>query len=245
MEEFGGVRRESSFLGAVSDSDIEKNYIVFLLNIDDKFDKKPESSERHAVWFTNKDKLSEAEEVVKEVCEILKKEKKILTVDSIKEKLKKEVDLEKLSFYIEISKKIGYDRRGGVGLYEWPDINPRGIRDKVYLVLKEAKKPLHFREIASLLGDGVNPQTTHNELIKDPSFVLVGRGVYALSEWGYLPGEVKEVITSILKREGALYKDDIIIHVSKQRIVKKNTIVQNLSNKKHFIRTPDGKYTIA
>ena len=91
----------------------------------------------------------------------------------------------------------------------------------------------------------VNAQTVHNELIKDDRFVLVGRGVYALSEWGYSPGEVKDVICDILEKDGPLSKDEIIERVFTQRLVKKNTIVQNLSNKKRFARSNDGKYTLA
>ncbi|MCF7845531.1 MAG: hypothetical protein K9M12_02085 [Candidatus Pacebacteria bacterium] len=245
MEEFGGIRKEDVFLEELSKNNDEKNYIVFLLNIDEKFSRIYESPKRYVVWVTDKERLDNAEKIIKEICSIFEKEKKLLSVEEIKEKLEEEISLNQLLFIIETSKEIGKSKNGKLGLYKWPDVNPKGIRDKVYLALKEAKKPLHFKEIASSLEGKSNPQTTHNELIKDPSFVLVGRGVYALAEWGYVPGEVKEVIRKILKKEGALYKDEIITHVAKQRIVKKNTIIQNLSNKKYFIRTPDGKYTIA
>lgn len=245
MEEFGGVRKEDSFLEELTKDNDEKNYVVFLLNIDEKFSRVYESPKRYVVWVTEKEKLDKAEKIIKEICSIFEKEKKLFSAEELKEKLEEDIDINQLLFIIETSKEIGANKKGKLGLYKWPDVNPKGIRDKVYLALKEAKKPLHFKEIASSLGEKTNPQTTHNELIKDPSFVLVGRGVYALAEWGYVPGEVKEVIRKILKKEGALYKDEIITHVAKQRIVKKNTIIQNLSNKKYFIRTPDGKYTIA
>jgi hypothetical protein len=245
MEQLGGVRKEDSFLEELTKDNDEKNYVVFLLNIDEKFSRVYESPKRYVVWVTEKEKLDEAEKIIKEICSIFEKEKKLFSAEEVKEKLEEDIDINQLLFIIEISKEIGANKEGKLGLYKWPDVNPKGIRDKVYLALKEAKKPLHFKEIASSLGEKANPQTTHNELIKDPSFVLVGRGVYALAEWGYVPGEVKEVIRKILKKEGALYKDEIITHVAKQRIVKKNTIIQNLSNKKYFIRTPDGKYTIA
>jgi hypothetical protein len=39
----------------------------------------------------------------------------------------------------------------------------------------------------------------HNELIRNKDFVLVGRGIYALKEWGYEPGTVSHVIEAILK----------------------------------------------
>ena len=87
------------------------------------------------------------------------------------------------------------------------------------------------------------PQTVHNELIKDPRFVLVGRGLYALKEWGYEEGQVKDVILKILKEaRKPLPKEEILAGVLKQRMVKENTVLLNLNNKKYFLKTPEGKY---
>ncbi len=86
--------------------------------------------------------------------------------------------------------------------------------------------------------------TTHNELIKDPRFVLVGRGLYALSEWGYMSGVVKDVITKIIEKEGPLPKDKVIDKVLKERYVKENTILVNLQNPKYFKKDKDNKYHI-
>ena len=88
-------------------------------------------------------------------------------------------------------------------------------------------------------------QTVHNELIKDPRFVLVGRGIYALSEWGYYPGQVKDVILKVLKeKRRPLTKEEILEKVLSQRLVKENTILLNLSNKKYFLRNSQGKYWV-
>ena len=87
--------------------------------------------------------------------------------------------------------------------------------------------------------------TTHNELIKDPRFVLVGRGLYALSEWGYINGIVKDVITKILDKSGPLSKKEIVEKVMKERYVKENTILVNLQNSKNFKKEKDGKYSLA
>ena len=69
---------------------------------------------------------------------------------------------------------------------------------------------LNFREISeainrtNFVGRAAHPQTVHNELIKDPRFVLVGRGIYGLSEHGFKPGIAREIISQILKEEGPL-----------------------------------------
>jgi len=94
------------------------------------------------------------------------------------------------------------------------------------------------------LVEGALSQTVHNELIKDPRFVLVGRGIYALKEWGYTPGQVKDVIFKILKEDGPLTQSEILERVLKQRLVKESTILLNLNNKKHFLRDTQGRYQI-
>ena len=74
----------------------------------------------------------------------------------------------------------------------------------------------------------------HNELIKDQRFVLVGRGIYALAEWGYAKGVVRDVIRDLLAKHGPLTKDEIMDKVLKERYVKENTILVNLQNPKFF-----------
>lgn len=84
--------------------------------------------------------------------------------------------------------------------------------------------------------------TTHNELIKDDRFVLVGRGLYALSEWGYMTGVVKDVIAEILEKEGPLTKEEVVEKVLRERYVKNNTIVVNLQDSDLFDRDEEGRY---
>ncbi len=243
MERFGGIKKEDLLVDALINNDDCRNCVVFLLNISDNLLRVPENEETHSFWVRDKKIIEKAKKVIEEAFNTLRKKRRLMPLEDLKTKegLPEEVFLS----YLETSKRVLQNEDGLYGISSWPEINPRGIKDKAYLVLKKAKKPLHFREVAQALGEGANPQTTHNELIKDSRFVLVGRGVYALKEWGYVPGEVKEIIANILKKEGALHKNEIIVRVEEQRIVKKNTIVQNLSNKKYFIRTPDGKYTVA
>ena len=57
---------------------------------------------------------------------------------------------------------------------------------------------------------------------------MVGRGLYALKEFGYTKGTVAEVIESLLRKKSPLTKQEIIEGVLKQRHVKKGTISLNL-----------------
>ena len=125
----------------------------------------------------------------------------------------------------------------------------RGVRDYAFLVLRRHKRPMHFREIAdqirTMFKRNAHVATTHNELIKDPRFVLVGRGLYALKAWGFSQGAVRDVIREVLKKSGPLTKDELIKKVLERRFVKENTIAVNLQNQSYFKRGKDGTYTLA
>jgi len=152
--------------------------------------------------------------------------------------------------YLTVSKQFGTNIYGDFGLTEWPEISPKTMRDRAYLILKKHTKPLHFREIARLINEirfdhkVAHPSTVHNELIKDGRFVLVGRGIYGLKDLGFVPGTAKDVIKRVLKAKGPCSAEDVLSAVLKERFFKPNTVLLNLQNKKIFGRTPDGGYVI-
>ena len=138
------------------------------------------------------------------------------------------------------------------GLVKWPMVNPKNIRDKIYVILKEQGKHLHFNEIAAAIKESefkrkdVTTQAIHNELIKDKRFVLIGRGIYALKEWGYAKGTVADIITEVLKAAGEpLHRDEIVKRVLKSRFVKETTILLNLQGKPQFKRVAKATYELA
>ena len=186
--------------------------------------------------------------------EVLKTQKKPLSVEEIFDLLSvgmKEDGFSKdvLKNYLEVSIEIKQNTFLKWGAAKWKEISPKGTREKSYLVLKEAGKPLHFRDIAKKIDQyhlnkkKTHAQTVHNELIKDQNFVLVGRGIYALVEWGYKKGTVKDVIEEILKKSSkSLSREEILKKVLEVRRVKKSTIVINLNN--YFSKTMEGEYLI-
>jgi hypothetical protein len=150
-----------------------------------------------------------------------------------------------------ISKNIA-NLHGRWGLTKWPMVNPKNIRDKIYVILHDEGKPMHFSEIAEAIKKSdfkrkdVTTQAIHNELIKDNRFVLIGRGIYALREWGYKPGTVADVIAEVLrKEEGPLHRDEIVRRVLKSRNVKETTILLNLQGKPQFKRVAKATYGLA
>jgi hypothetical protein len=141
---------------------------------------------------------------------------------------------------------------GQWGLMKWPIVNPKNIRDKIYVILKQNGKHMHFNEIADAIKQSdfkrkdVTTQAIHNELIKDKRFVLIGRGLYALKEWGYKKGTVADIITQVMKEAGEpLHRDEIVKRVLKSRYVKETTILLNLQGKKQFKRTAKATYDLA
>lgn len=138
------------------------------------------------------------------------------------------------------------------GLVKWPTVNPKNIRDKIYVILQENTKPMHFNEIADAIKQSdfkrkdVTTQAIHNELIKDKRFVLIGRGIYALKEWGYEKGTVADIIVEVLKKaKEPMHRDDIVKAVLKSRHVKETTILLNLQGKPQFKRVAKATYALA
>ena len=136
------------------------------------------------------------------------------------------------------------------GLVKWPTVNPKNIRDKIYVILTETDRPMHFSEIAKSIKNSdfkrkdVTTQAIHNELIKDQRFVLIGRGIYALDSWGFSRGTVADIISEVLKKSPEpLHRDEIVRRVLKSRQVKETTILLNLQSKPQFKRVAKATYT--
>lgn len=154
--------------------------------------------------------------------------------------------------YLELTLEIEKNVFGQWGLSIWKEVKPKDVGDKAYLVMKHHKKPEHYSVITEMINKAkfdnrtAYKETVHNELIKDPRFILIGRGIYALSEWGYTAGVVSDVILDILRQIGEpLSKEKIIEEVLKKRVVKKNTILVGLSNKNLFKKVGKNAYSIA
>lgn len=153
---------------------------------------------------------------------------------------------------LRAAKKIEQNKFGHWGMHNFREIKPKTINDKIYLVLKYYNRPMHFAEIADEINKigfdnkKANAATVHNELILDDKYILVGRGLYALKEWGNKKGTVADVIVDVLNESGsALSRDEIIERVLNKRIVKKATIILALMNKDRFIKDDSNRYWLA
>jgi len=248
----GKLRKEAVLLGVLSPDLSFKNYVSFLLFLGEPFERFNENNDFHSLWTIDRKALEVAAKVVKTAAKKIEKKGKLVEDRELEFLL--EIDPVVLFSSLEVSKKIKKGPQGLWGLNDWPEVNPRGIRDKAYIIFNREKKPLHFREVANLIdasglfvsrGKKTHPQTVHNELIKDNHFVLVGRGIYALKEWGYEPGLIKDIVVKVLKEaKHSLSREEIIEKVLKQRVVERNTILLNLRNKKLFVKDSKGNYKL-
>ncbi len=186
---------------------------------------------------------------VDEIVKLIKENKQPMTLDELDAKLSYEHPSQ-IAATASVSKNLA-TLNGLWGLTKWPTVNPKNIRDKIYVILDAKKEPMHFNDIAAAIADSnfrrknVTTQAIHNELIKDPRFVLIGRGIYALDTWGYKKGTVSEIITTFLKKlDRPATREEIVAEVLKSRKVKETTILLNLQNKEVFRRVEKNSYTL-
>lgn len=186
---------------------------------------------------------------VDEIVGVIRQNKEPMTLDQLDNALNYEHP-DHIKAVASISKLLA-TLNGVWGLAKWPAVNPRNIRDKIFVILEAHKEPMHFSDIAKEIKESnfkrknVTIQAIHNELIKDQRFVLIGRGIYALSSWGYKKGTISEIIKGILeKADGPLAREEIVKQVLKTRKVKETTILLNLQNKKLFKKIDKNSYTL-
>jgi len=251
----GGVMRESDFFKAFSGNDKEtvaNSSLVFVLAIAGEPLRSNENESFHSFWSLDKQSADLFRENVSELVGALERTKKPVNESELASFAEKNSvkNARNINVLLSVSRDLGKNVFSEVGLMSWAEVKPKGVRDKAYLVLKKEEKPKHFSEIAKLINTTgfsarkANIQTVHNELIKDSRFVLVGRGMYGLSEWGYKPGTVKEVLVDILKDSGPVAKADLVAKVLDTRMVKENTILLNLQDSKVFSKKDDGTYVL-
>lgn len=255
VDSLGGIVCESDLLNFITKDPSMQNHIYFLLVLGDPFKYRKEDDEVERCWYVDPQLARKVEEALKRLYEGLSDEDLIPEGEMIDRFLKELQDIndkyrnqEVLRRWLSISKKMGKNPLGEWGHAASPNVKTKGVRDYAYLAVKKHGSPLHFREVAKLIEKMFNRAahvaTTHNELIKDDRFVLVGRGMYALKEWGYASGVVRDVIRNVLREHGPLTKEEIIEKVLKERHVKPGTVVVNLQNQKYFKRGKDGKFIL-
>jgi len=256
IHSLGSIISEHDLLNHVAKDKATQNHIHFYLVLGDSFKKYREDDHFNSRWSVDDDTAFKVHDSLRKLFSTLKDEDLVPETEMIKKFFDNMKDVaenykneEIARRWLSMSKKVAKNPLGEWGKSTSPNVNTRGVKDYAFLVMRKHGSPMHFREVAEAIfktfGKKTHHATCHNELIKDSRFVLVGRGMYALTEWGYKAGVARDVIKDILKREGPMSKEDIVEKVMKERYFKKNTILVNIQNTKYFKKNKSGLYTVA
>ncbi|MFA6503043.1 MAG: sigma factor-like helix-turn-helix DNA-binding protein [Candidatus Paceibacterota bacterium] len=250
----GAIVPEDELLSSLGKEEKVRNRFRFLLVLDSAFFRERETNDFLARWHIDATTAKSIHDALSRLYAALPDDEVISEsdlLDRFLDELKGINDAYKneevLKRWLSLSKHISSNPLAEWGRATAPAIRIKGVRDYAYLAIKRHGAPMHFSEVAKAIGTLFSKKahvaTTHNELIKDPRFVLVGRGLYALTEWGYKPGVVRDVIRETLDEKGPMKKEEIIKHVKVARFVKDNTILVNLNDPRYFKRMKDGRYS--
>lgn len=256
IEGLGGVVAEEDFLKTLAKDKSTQNHYHFLLVVGEIFNYDRENSDFTHRWYTDARHARAIEDALKTLYEGLSDEDLIPESDFITHFLEHLQDVaeeyrneEIARRWLGISKRVGRNALGEWGHATSPNVRAKRMRDYAFLVIRRHGSPMHFTEVAEAIAKLFNRKahvaTCHNELIKDDRFVLVGRGLYALKEWGHASGVVRDVIAEVLEKHGPMTREEIIDKVLRERYVKENTIVVNLQNSDCFKRDKKGRYTLS
>jgi DNA-binding CsgD family transcriptional regulator len=258
LQEAGGLMKEDLLVSRILGGQKGFSYsaVQLIVSLDKRFERLPNTVHYHPYVKFKTMPEQFIRSVTDQTIKILSETSVVTRISALASQLKKMtpedhlVIPETLASVYQINKNFKLVGSEAVGLMKWRHVNPRTIRDKIFFVLREKGKPLHFVDIANGIVASqfdrktLNHQAIHNELIRNDEFVLIGRGIYALKEWGFNIGTVADIITSILRKNGSMSQDAIIAEVLKQRQVKPITIILNLKGKNAFVRLGRTQYAL-
>lgn len=258
FKEHGGLLAEHHAVDVVLDKTgtaVSPHTLHFYLTILPHFTAAQPNNLFETHWKHEESLHTQIEAIVLTAMEILKEKNAPISLadltSEISQKLTGTVPHTHIQAALKASKHVSKTAFGDWGLIGWAETSPRGVGDKAFAVLRRKGEPAHFRDITTMINDAAfdnkkaNPQTVHNELIKDGRFVLVGRGLYGLKEWGYMAGTVADVLESILAKSARpMSKQELVEEVLKQRMVKKNTILLSLQNTSRFTKNDKELYSL-
>lgn len=252
LHEMGGAARVSDLANRLHSAPTERDHahVAFIAELAPSITVLGENDNyHHGVAIKDRHDEKRLKQDIDGVVKTVKEHGKPLSIDELHGKLAHEHP-DQVRAIASLSKHLS-SLKDQWGLNKWPTVNPKNIRDKIYVILQDNGTPMHFSDIAKAIKQSdfkrknVTTQAIHNELIKDKRFVLIGRGIYALNEWGYSKGTVSDIIRDILKKEGGpLTRDEIVRRVLKHRQVKETTILLNLQSKPEFKRVAKATYAL-
>jgi hypothetical protein len=224
------------------------NEIKFALRVSDRLRKHEQNQFYRAFWYTADSSLPALKTAMKDIQKLLSKKKEVISFQEVVQLLEAKYSERVIQSLLFIDWNFLKTEKGW-GLKSWRFINPRSIKDCITIILKREGKALHFATIMRRITEEfpnrrrVTPQASHNELIRHEEFVLVGRGLYGLREWGLAAGTVCDLIRDVLIENGEpMKRQDIISAVLAKRPVRLGTISLSLQKYPFFVRVGRAVY---
>lgn len=255
LSESGRIARVSDLADKIGDADSAnaqtKAHVGFVAELSPNLTVLGENDHyHHAVGIKEHGDEKTIKKNVDDIVKAIKAHGQPVTADQLHTQLTQYEHPSHIEALASLSKDLAH-LKNNWGLIKWPTVNPKNIRDKIFVILSDNGKPMHFSDIAKSIKKSdfrrkdVTTQAIHNELIKDKRFVLIGRGIYALQSWGYSKGTVSDIIADVLRKKGEpMHRDDIVRDVLKKRQVKETTILLNLQSKPQFKRVSKATYAL-
>ncbi len=244
---WGIISKEKLVNILIKDLELESNINTWIIDIIIQADKSITKSKQKfgcKIYYTLENvNKKDVDLIHKEALKVLKKKKTVMKKTALYETVignlnaKQKFSLSFIDTVLDFFDDIVFWEENLIWLEKWKILNPKTLKDKAIYVLKKEKVPMHFvdvtNKVTDMIGKPVKVNTIHNELIRNEEFVLIGRWIYALKEWWFVPGTVLDVIVEILKKNWEpMNTEDITKEVLKIRNVKHSTIYMNLQNKK-------------
>lgn len=259
LEKEGGIARDTYFKGLImrilpniTDSELQDLHLA--LNLDSSIKYESNTLMHHPYWAVSGFDQNVIRKVGDESVKVLKKTKHVMPIDEVAKKVNakmgSKLSQSTISNILRVNKECKFTKEG-IGLYTWRHIHPKTLKDKINYIFQKEKKPMHFKKLTDHIAKtkfdqkNINIQAVHNELIRNENFVLIGRGIYALKEWGFQTGTVSDVIENVLSDGKVRTREEITKLVLAQRHVKSITIYLNVKNKDQFARVGRDGYTLA
>src|SRR5690606_20089882 len=151
----GGIMLEDDLISEMLSvflkrGDADANIIKLSMVIDPELNKQDKSDVFYPFWTYNSIRISEVRKIndsgislLKKRSDVIEESKLVTELKAIFSRKEEEISDKTLIAALSVDKRLK-KVDGNWGLIEWRHINPRSIRDKAYIVLKKAKKPLHF-----------------------------------------------------------------------------------------------------
>lgn len=242
----------------------EIRIIQFLIQIHPEIPYYPEDQNYYSYFATKKEAFISAQHALNRIKNYFEKNKKKIhpeevilhiTEQEIKNHFHKKPSLEEELEIISLIRVLAKNPFGYFGHIQHHLINPKALKHKIFLILHNAKKPLHYSEIYQILEklsqqseDSFIPnawrkqytvESIKNELIKNKEFVFVGKGSYGLKEWGLEQGSAKDLLFKMLKKEKKISLEMLWKKISNLRNIKKTSFLIYLKSSPR-IKIQDG-----